>query len=135
MIKQVKDIPGGAIVKLTPQMLRAAARIALLTAPLPSDEELVECRASPLKMRRVELGLALLQRVALPNVCYDQREIAQWCGCTHQAIDHIEKRALRKLFRALAMRDPELFEELRAALTALGQDRSVARAKPKFNNG
>ncbi len=132
MIKQVKDIPGSGIVKLTPRMLRAAARTALLAAPLPSDAELADRKGSPLKMRRVELGLALLQRVALPNVCYDQREIAQWCGCTHQAIDHIEKRALRKLFRALAMRDPELFDELRAALAALSQDRSVARAKPKF---
>ncbi len=135
MIKQVENIPGGVIVPLTPQMRRAVQRTALLASPLPSDEELAHCKGSPLKMRRVELGLALLQRVALPNVCYDQREIAHWCGCTHQRIDQIEKRALRKLFRLLALRDPELFDELKGALAALNQDRTVAKPAPKFNIG
>lgn len=51
----------------------------------------------PAKSARIDLGIALLQRVALPGVCYTYEEIAAWAGCTDGAIYLIEKTALRKL--------------------------------------
>lgn len=49
------------------------------------------------KSRRINLGLALLHRVALPRVAYGSDEIAAWAGCSQQAIERIEQAALRKL--------------------------------------
>ncbi len=69
MIKQIKEIPKRKVVKLTRFMREKAAHAAVLNGPLPSDEELTHTRGSHLKMRRVELGLALLQRVPEPDIC------------------------------------------------------------------
>src|SRR5690349_9278796 len=49
------------------------------------------------KRERIELGLALLAARAPKGVGHTSREIAAWCGCSVQAIQQIEKRALAKL--------------------------------------
>lgn len=57
------------------------------------------------KAERIDLGLALL---SLANPPGEERQalsaydIAAWCGCTHSAIQSIERRALRKLQRRFA---------------------------------
>ncbi len=61
------------------------------------------------KRARMDLGLALLSRVALPGVRYTIEEIAAWAGCTDGAIYLIEQTALKKL-RKLAWRDAGLRE-------------------------
>lgn len=53
----------------------------------------------------IDLGLAILSAydeekgcLVIPRgTCLTHREIATYCGCTHQNIQSIEKRALRKL--------------------------------------
>lgn len=64
---------------------------------------------------RVSLGIALLHARAIPGVCYNQDEIAEWAGCTYQAICQIEDKAIRKLRRRIKYLDKslaDLFEEL-----------------------
>lgn len=59
------------------------------------------------KTARVDLGLALLSRIALPGVSYTHDEIAAFCGCTNGAILTIERKALRKLrTRLFFLKDP-----------------------------
>jgi hypothetical protein len=63
------------------------------------------------KTERVDLGLAILQAVAIPGVCYTQEEIAAFAGCNRGNIYLIEKRALRKLRNRLQfIKDPVLTE-------------------------
>lgn len=63
------------------------------------------------KSERIDLGLALFQRVALPGVQYTRDEIAAWAGCTDAAILLIERTALKKLRCRLQFeRDPLLCE-------------------------
>lgn len=57
------------------------------------------------KTARIDLGLALLQRVALPGICYTRQEIAAWAGCTDAAILLIERKAMRKVREALGRGD------------------------------
>ena len=70
----------------------------------------------PAKSSRVDLGIAILQAVAVPGVRYTHDEISAFAGCTRSAIQQIEARALHKLRRRLLLRkDPvlrELFENL-----------------------
>ncbi|MEI8312045.1 MAG: helix-turn-helix domain-containing protein, partial [Verrucomicrobiota bacterium] len=54
--------------------------------------------------RRMDLGLALLQRRAVPGVPLTQEEIAAWAGCSKSTIWRIERRAIAKAKRALAER-------------------------------
>lgn len=50
------------------------------------------------KGNRLLLGLNLLDLARTnPRHCFTQDEIAAWCGCTPQAISHIEKQAMQKL--------------------------------------
>lgn len=78
-------------------------------------------RSGPEKTERIDLGLALFQRHAMPGVCYTRDEIAEWCGCQSGTILNIEQKALRKLRTALLFRhDPvltELMEEVFYART------------------
>jgi hypothetical protein len=60
------------------------------------------------KTRRIDLGLALLHRRAIPGVSYGPDEIAWWCGCTDQAIRNIEQRALKKIRNFLQFQRPEI---------------------------
>ena len=77
------------------------------------------------KSARVELGLTLLSRIAVPGVCYTYDEIAAWAGCTETAVWNIERRALLKLRNRLRFMDPglgrdlftELFDRRQAAVS------------------
>ena len=56
------------------------------------------------KSADIDLGLALLSLANPPGPdrqALTVREIAAWCGCSHAAIQSIERRALRKLHRRL----------------------------------
>lgn len=59
------------------------------------------------KSSRIDLGLALLAAIAIPEVGYSQTEIAAWAGCSQQRIKQIEYKALRKLrlFRSQELRE------------------------------
>ena len=61
---------------------------------------------------RVNLGLALLSRVAMPGVRYSYDEIGAWAGCTNSAIQQIEQRALKKLRKRLRLQHDPLLTEL-----------------------
>ena len=52
----------------------------------------------------MDLGLALLQRRAVPGVPLTQEEIAAWAGCSKSTVWRIEKAALSKAKKALAER-------------------------------
>ena len=52
----------------------------------------------------MDLGLALLQRRAVPGVPLTQQEIAAWAGCSKSTIWRIERRAIAKAKRACAER-------------------------------
>ena len=79
------------------------------------------------KRHRIDLGLALFSRYALPGVCYSCDDIALWCGCSNAAIHSIECRALRKLRRRLQDRQGgRLWREL---MTELFERRSPAQRK------
>jgi len=45
----------------------------------------------------IDLGLSILSAIAVPGVSYTYDEIAAFCGCSWQAIQHIEEKALRKI--------------------------------------
>jgi hypothetical protein len=64
------------------------------------------------KTERVNLGLALLSRHAVPGVPLALDDIAPWCGVTNAAISSIVQKALRKL-RRKTQADPALAEFLR----------------------
>lgn len=66
------------------------------------------------KKARIDLGLALLHSVALPGVSYTLQEIAAWCDCHHNAIQNIERTALKKVCNALQFRHPALRADLAA---------------------
>lgn len=58
------------------------------------------------KSQRIDLGIELLHRIALPGVCYTLEEIAYFAGCTDGAIYLIEQKAMRRLAnRALYDKD------------------------------
>jgi hypothetical protein len=69
----------------------------------------------PAKSSRIDLGLELLYRIALPGVRYTRDEIAYFAGCTDGAILLIERKALRKLRnRLLFLKDPVLRDLVRS---------------------
>lgn len=49
------------------------------------------------KRDRIDLGLALMRRRAKPGAVFTTAEIAIYCGCTMQAIQHIERNAIRSV--------------------------------------
>ncbi len=53
--------------------------------------------------RRVDLGLEVAMHHAAGSERLSHRQIAAWCDCNHQTIANIEKRALVKLRKALAV--------------------------------
>jgi hypothetical protein len=63
------------------------------------------------KTARVDLGIALLHRVAVPGVQYTTDEIAAWAGCTNGMITLIERKALKKVRKKLDCR-PDLKRDL-----------------------
>ncbi len=89
--------------------------------------------ATKAKRQRIDLGLALLGRVAEPRTAYDAAEIAAWCNCSRQRISQIELTALRKVLRELTLLEPELFAELRDMMAAMSQDRQIAKPVRKWN--
>ena len=70
----------------------------------------------------IDLGLALLSCLRKPGETLTARDISLWCGCTHSAIQSIERRALTKLRRRLAagIHEPELAEEVERRLPTKG---------------
>jgi hypothetical protein len=69
------------------------------------------------RVTRTDLGLALLQRRAIPGVPLTLDDIAAWAGITRQGVDNIYKSALRKLRNNLFFRDHSACAELRSAFT------------------
>ena len=76
------------------------------------------------KSARVDLGLALLARVAMPGVRYSYDEIAAFCGCTDAAIYQIERRAIAKLREQLNVHADRRLVEM---IEGLFDSREVAR--------
>lgn len=66
----------------------------------------------------INLGLSLLSLVAIPGVPLTAEDIAAWCECSTQAIQRIERKALRKVRIALMFRERALCTELRDSLCA-----------------
>lgn len=65
---------------------------------------------------RVDLGLELLARRALPGEPITRYDIAVWCGVTDAAIFMIERKALRKLANRFKFGgESRLGREVRAA--------------------
>lgn len=64
------------------------------------------------KTNRIDLGLAILSAIALPDVRYTLAEIAAFCGCSSNAIYLIEQRALRKLKRRMQWETDLALKEL-----------------------
>ena len=78
-------------------------------------------RPSIAKTDDVALGLALLSTVCIPGVPLTDSDIAAWCGCSRQAIQRIERIALRKLRTSLMFGDRALWGELREHLFSARQ--------------
>lgn len=58
---------------------------------------------SPTKIgRALDRDLGILQGIVAPGVCLRRAQIAQLTGCTRQALEYIEARALRTVRRRLA---------------------------------
>jgi hypothetical protein len=53
------------------------------------------------KSERIGLGLAILHAPHEPGECFSYTDIAEWCGCTPEAIKDIQEKALARLRRAL----------------------------------
>ena len=66
----------------------------------------------------IDLGLAVLSVVRPPGESLSCALIAEICECSTGAISAIERRALRKLRRAVEFRFPELAAEFREFLRA-----------------
>lgn len=49
------------------------------------------------KSSRVDLGLAIMERIAKPNTQYTLQEIAIFCGCSKAAVMLMEQKAMRKI--------------------------------------
>lgn len=82
-----------------------------------------------LRTERTNLGLALLQTVAIPGVPLTFDDIAAWCDCSRQNVEMIAAGALRKIRNALMFRDREVWEELRAHLTLFADRQPAARRR------
>ena len=74
------------------------------------DRSVPECGRE--KIARTDLGLALLQRRAIPGVPLSRDDLAAWCGCTTAAIYLLERRALKKLRNRLLFGDRATAAEL-----------------------
>jgi hypothetical protein len=61
-----------------------------------SDRSIRAC--GPEKSQRINLGIDIAKACGVRGPL-TQQEIAVWCGCTPQAIEYIERRALKKLRR------------------------------------
>lgn len=51
--------------------------------------------------KKIDLGLAISGATLPPGQCRQLREIAAFCGCTDEAIAWIERRALKKIRKAI----------------------------------
>jgi Sigma-70, region 4 len=56
-----------------------------------------------MRKESIDLGLALLSVLRLPNESLTYDDIAAWCGCCKEQIRQIEFRALRKLRRRIQL--------------------------------
>lgn len=63
------------------------------------------------KRERADLGLAILCAMVRPGVTLSRPEIAAWMDCTMQAVDKIEKRAMKKIANRLLFRERALLAE------------------------
>ena len=88
------------------QAARAVGRTPPGLRQMRAGLESLEGRATGrTKGERIDLGLALLSVANPPGperAVVTARDIAAWCGCSHAAIQSIERRALAKLHRRLA---------------------------------
>jgi DNA-directed RNA polymerase sigma subunit (sigma70/sigma32) len=58
------------------------------------------------KTRQIDMSLAVIDIVREPGVPITSRVIAEICGCSHTAIQDIERRALQKLRQKLSHDHP-----------------------------
>ena len=77
------------------------------------------------KTANIDLGLAILSVLANPGEPLTLDDIAAWCGCSRQAIENIERRALKKLRNALFFTDRQTWNELKYCF---GHERQAAKA-------
>jgi hypothetical protein len=83
-----------------------------------------------LHREHIDLGLAILQALAIPGVPLAQKDIAAWCQCSHTNIQRIERRALQKLRNRLTDEDLLLVRDF----LARGR-REASRATVKLGGG
>jgi hypothetical protein len=69
------------------------------------------CKAD--RRARFDLGLAVAALHATPGVPMTTEQLADFCGCSHQYMWQVEKKALRKLRKAIG---PDQLAELRTFL-------------------
>ena len=71
----------------------------------------------------IDLGLALLSCLLMPGESLTSEDMAAWCGCSHSAIQAIEKRALAKVRDRLVqdLGEPALAQEVQSLLTTFGR--------------
>jgi len=79
--------------------------------PRSRSEMVGLCKAD--RRERFDLGLAIAACYAEPGVPMSCEQLAEFCGCSHQYMWQVEKKALRKLRKALG---PDQLAELRTGL-------------------
>lgn len=70
------------------------------------------------QQERVDLGLAILSVLAIPGEPLTMDDIAAWCDCSRQAIEQIERKALKKIRNALFFSDRQTWNELKGCLSS-----------------
>jgi hypothetical protein len=70
----------------------------------------IDMRGQLAKTADIDLGLAVSAATLEPGETRSHEDLAAFCGCSKTNIQHIERRALRKLRNKPALR--ELFETL-----------------------
>jgi hypothetical protein len=71
----------------------------------------IDMRGRLSKTADIDLGLAVSGATLEPGETRSGEDLAAFCGCSRQAIEHIERRALRKLRNKLQFgKDPVIRE-------------------------
>jgi hypothetical protein len=60
----------------------------------------------------IDLGLAVSGATLKSGETRSHEDMAAFCGCSRQAIEHIERRALRKLRNKLQFRNDPVLREI-----------------------
>ena len=77
------------------------------------------------KSQDVDLGLAVMEALAVPGQQYTCSEIGAVCGCSAQAIDYIQTQALKKLASKLQIKtQPDTWEAIKITSRAFTRSSS-----------